>query len=406
MSASTIDLPTIVVGGGLGGLATALALGQQGRKVRLLEQSAEIAPIGYGVQIGPNVLPVLDRLGLADATRAAAYLPEDLLLFDAYGGEQLFRIPLRTEAFHARYQAPYIAIHRVDLHEILLKACRDLPNVDLNQATTVTGFSQTEDAVRVETSCGIVEGSALIAADGLRSRLRTQLHPQDTWRDTGYVAHRTIVRSSDAPDSMRARTGVTMHTGEDFHVIFYPLRGATEINIVGVFKVPADAESDDTASYRQRISRMIARAQPHVHDVVSVLDLERRWSISDRHPVRGWSQGRVTLLGDSAHATLQSLAQGAGMALEDALAIEPPHGRVSRRSGAGLQAVRARTIRTNSPRGARISQPLAHLPLRRRRRAGARPAVAGAHARGLLPVPGLAVESAAHARARNLKGLP
>ncbi len=320
MSTSTIDLPTIVVGGGLGGLATALALGQQGRKVRLLEQSAEIAPIGYGVQIGPNVLPVLDRLGLADATREAAYLPEDLLLLDAYGGEQLFRIPLRTEAFQARYPAPYIAIHRVDLHEILLKACRALPNVDLNQATTVTGFSQTEDVVRVETSGGIVEGSALIAADGLRSRLRTQLHPQDTWRDTGYVAHRTIVRSSDAPESMRARTGVTMHTGEDFHVIFYPLRGATEINIVGVFKVPADVDNDGIA-YRERIARMIARAQPQVHDVVSVLDLERRWSISDRHPVRGWSQGRVTLLGDSAHATLQSLAQGAGMALEDALAV-------------------------------------------------------------------------------------
>ena len=209
----------------------------------------------------------------------------------------------------------------MDLHEILLKACRALPNVDLNQATTVSGFSQTEDLVGVETSAGIVEGSALIAADGLRSRLRTQLHPQDTWRDTGYVAHRTIVRSSDAPASMRERTGVTMHTGEEFHVIFYPLRGATEINIVGVFKVPADAGSEDSAAYRKRIGRTIARARPQVHDVVSVLDLERRWSIADRHPVRGWCQGRVTLIGDSAHATLQSLAQGAGMALEDALAL-------------------------------------------------------------------------------------
>jgi salicylate hydroxylase len=321
MSRSTNDLPIIAVGGGLAGLATTLALGQQGRKVRLLEQSAEITAIGYGVQIGPNVLPVLDRLGLGQATREAAFYPDDLQLLDAYSGEQLFRIPLRTDAFRARYPAPYIAIHRVDLHEILLKACRALPNVDLNQATTVTGFSQTEDVVRVETSAGIVEGSALIAADGLRSRLRTQLLPQDTWRDTGYVAHRTIVRSSDAPASMRERTGVTMYTGEDFHVIFYPLRGATEINIVGVFKVPADAGSEDSAVYRDRVGRMIARARPQVHDVVSVLNLERRWSIADRNPLRGWCQGRVTLIGDSAHATLQSLAQGAGMALEDALAL-------------------------------------------------------------------------------------
>jgi len=313
--------PVIVVGGGLGGVASALALGQQGRAVRLLEQSDEIAPIGYGVQIGPNVLPVLARLGLADEVRRAAYLPDDLHLLDAYSGQTLFRIPLKGAAFEQRFAAPYIAIHRVDLHQILLRACRRLPNIDLNQATTVTGFTQDGDSVQVHAADGrSITGSALIAADGLRSRLRAQLHPADTWRDTGYAAYRTIVSRNEAPQSMRNRRGVTMLTADGFHVIYYPLRGGSEINIVGVFQVPGGNDATE-AAHHDFVKALTAHAVPEVHDVVSVLNLTRRWSIADREPVRRWHQGRMTLLGDAAHATLQSLAQGAGMALEDAVTL-------------------------------------------------------------------------------------
>ena len=314
--------PVLIVGGGLGGVATALGLGAQGFHVRLLEQSSEIAPIGYGVQIGPNVLPVLERLGLGDDVRRAAYLPDDLLLLDAYTGEKLVRVPLKGEAFERRYPAPYIAIHRVDLHEILLKAVRQMPNVDLNQATTVAGYTQTADAVQVQTEAGeSIEGWALVAADGLRSRLRTQMHPEDASRDTGYVAHRTIVPMRDAPHSLQKRAGVTMWTGDGFHVIYYPLRERTEMNIVAVFQVPTGLEPTDNDGYRNHIHDIAAKAQPEVRDVISVVNLERRWAIADRNPLRRWADGRVTLLGDSAHATLQSLAQGAGMALEDAAAL-------------------------------------------------------------------------------------
>lgn len=314
--------PVLVVGGGLGGLATAVGLGQQGRTVRLLEQSAEIAPIGYGVQIGPNVLPALAHFGVEQAVRNAAYLPDELLLLDAYNGARLFRIPLLGEAFERRYPAPYIAIHRVDLHEILLKACRALPNIDLNQATVVTGFSQNADGVVLSTQdSGTVDGAALVAADGLRSRVRAQLHPDDTPHDIGYVAHRTIVPMRDAPPSLRLRTGVTMWTGDGFHVIYYPLRDRSEMNIVGVFRLPEESVANNPDRYRRFIADTTRRAQPEVHDVLSVLNLERRWSIADRNPIRRWSQGRVTLLGDAAHATLQSLAQGAGMALEDAVVL-------------------------------------------------------------------------------------
>lgn len=341
------DAPVIVVGGGLGGVATALALGQQGRKVRLLEQSAEIAPIGYGVQIGPNVLPMLARLGLEEEVRQAAYLPDDLLLLDAYTGDPLFRIPLKGSAFEQRFAAPYIAIHRVDLHEILLRACRRLPNVDLNQAITVESFTQQDDAVSVQAADGrTITGSALVAADGLRSRLRTRLHPTDIWRDTGYVAHRTIVAREQAPQRMRDRTGVTMLTGDGFHVIYYPLRGGSEINIVGVFQVPGALEPD-TPAYQRHIAQLVDAAVPEVHDVVGVLDMTRRWSIADREPVRRWHQGRMTLIGDAAHATLQSLAQGAGMALEDAVTLaELMAGQPDDPSRAFAQFERQRFLRT------------------------------------------------------------
>ncbi len=316
------DDPVIVVGGGLGGLSCALALGRQGRRVRLLEQSAEIAPIGYGVQIGPNVLPALDALGVGDAVRQAAYLPDCLQLHDATTGEKIFRIDLKGQEFSARFKHPYIAIHRVDLHEILLKACRAVASIDLNQATQVTGFTQTADRIQVH-SLGKpdLEGSALIAADGLRSAQRSRLHPDDASVPIGYAANRTIVPAGEAPPILREERGVAMWTGENYHVIYYPLRDASEVNNVGVFQLPPGLDAEDADGYEAHVQACIAQAHPAVHEVVSVLNLRRRWSIADRRPTRQWAQGRMTLLGDSAHATLQSLAQGAGMAIEDAVVL-------------------------------------------------------------------------------------
>ncbi len=314
--------PVIVVGGGLGGLSCALALGQAGRPVKLLEQSAEIAPIGYGVQIGPNVLPVLDSMGLGTAVREAAYLPDYLQLHDAGTGEKIFRIDLKGGEFDRHFSNPYIAIHRVDLHEILLKACRAMPNIDLSQATHVTGFSQTPEQITAHSSNKPdVTGCALVAADGLRSVLRSQLHPQDTSVPVGYAANRTIVAAADAPAVLRHERGVAMWTGENFHVIYYPLRGGSEINIVGVFKLPCGLDADDSQGYAAHVLASIAQAHPAVHEVVASLNLQRRWSIADRRPTRRWTDGRMTLLGDAAHATLQSLAQGAGMAIEDSAVL-------------------------------------------------------------------------------------
>lgn len=315
-------LPVVIVGGGVGGVAAALALGRQGRRVLLLEQADQIGAIGYGVQIGPNVLPMLQRLGVGAAALEKAWLPTEIRWNELETGRRLAEIPLRTAEFARRYGgSKYIAIHRVDLHELLLAACRRHAEIELNQSTTVEGYRQEDGRVAVFTADGReIEAAAVIAADGLRSRIRAQMHPGDTPRDTGYVAHRTIVPMAQAPEPAQQRNGVTMWSSAGFHLIHYPLRDRSELNIVLVVRVPPGGERDGPV-YRAHLQRIMDAAQPEPRELIARVDLERRWSIADREPIRRWADGRVTLLGDAAHATLQSLAQGAGMAIEDAVAL-------------------------------------------------------------------------------------
>ncbi|MEJ7930041.1 FAD-dependent monooxygenase [Ramlibacter sp. AN1015] len=320
--AAARSLPVVIVGGGVGGVCTALALGRQGRRVMLLEQADQIGAIGYGVQIGPNVLPMLERLGVGQSVLEKGYQPTEIRWCDIASGASLAEIPLHTPEFARRYGGSrYIAIHRVDLHQLLLAACEALPNVELNQATAVQGYRQDGERLVVLSADGReIEAAAVIASDGLRSRIRAQMQPGDLPRDTGYVAHRTIVPMDQAPALARQRTGVTMWSGPGFHVIYYPLRGRTELNIVMVVRVPPGIDCE-SAAYRDHIAAIEAGAQAEPRELIERVSLERRWSIADRDPIRRWTDGRVTLLGDAAHATLQSLAQGAGMAIEDAVVL-------------------------------------------------------------------------------------
>lgn len=322
-SALTQQHPVVVVGGGIGGVAMALALGRQGHRVQLLEQADQIGAIGYGVQMGPNVMPMLDELGVGAEVRAAAYFPKDIMLYDYLTGQTLSHIPLQTTEFAQRYQSqPYIAIHRVDMHELLLKACEKYPHISLNQSTTVTGYTQTGDVVSLHTAQGdTIQAAAVVACDGLRSRLRAQMRPDDLPRESGYVAHRSLIPMDQAPAQVQQRQTVTMWAGPGLHVIYYPLRQASLLNIVLVVQLPAHVSSTQDQGYMDYLQHLLAQAQPEPQQVAKLVHLDRRWAIADREPMRHWHDGRVCLLGDAAHATLQSLAQGAGMAIEDVVCL-------------------------------------------------------------------------------------
>ena len=312
--------PILIVGGGLGGLTTALALARRGRRARVLEGAPEFGTIGYGIQFGPNVFYVFDRLGLTEWVMAVADSPPAVLMLDALTGQELVRIPTGA-SFRARFKHPYIIVHRVDLHNILLDACRQNDAIELVAEAMVTGFEDRGESIAVTTADGrSFAGAALVAADGVRSLFRAKLIGDGEPRPIGYVALRTIVPMAELTAAV-PRDCVVLWSGPGLHIVHYPLRHGQEFNIVNVFRTAAHAEKLDAASARAELEHAYRNTHPSMRALIGMMDLRWRRSIGDRDPVRHWHQGRIVLLGDAAHAPLQSLAQGAGMAIEDGLCL-------------------------------------------------------------------------------------
>ena len=307
--------PIVVAGGGLGGLTTALALAQRGRRVSVLEGAPAFGAIGYGIQFGPNVFHVFDRIGVRDAVLAQADEPRALVLRDALDGREVVRIP--CAGLRRRFGHPYIIVHRVDLHEVLLDACRRDPLVTLVPDAMVTDFADDGAGVTVTTADGrAFRGGALIGADGVRSRIRAALFDDGAPTPNGYMAFRTIVPIADVAADVD-RDVVALWGGPGFHIVHYPLRHGTLLNVVAVIRRDAGSQRGDAVSYRAELDAVHRNSHPVVRSLVAMFDLDRRQAIGDRDPVRRWHRGRVVLLGDAAHPTLQSLAQGAAMAIED-----------------------------------------------------------------------------------------
>jgi 3-hydroxybenzoate 6-monooxygenase len=337
--------PILIVGGGLGGLTTALTLAQSGRAVRVLEGAPQFGAIGYGIQFGPNVFHVLDRLGLSEQVKAIADFPKALLLMDALDGKELIRIPTGT-SFRARFKYPYIVVHRIDVHNVLLDACRAHDAIDLVADAAVTSFEDRGDGVAVKTADGRdFSGAAIVAADGFRSIFRAALIGDGEPRPSGYVAFRTIVPMAELKADV-ARDCVALWGGPGMHVVHYPLRHGTEFNIVAVFRTESHTEKGDVASYRAELDRTYRDAHPAMRALIGMLDLRWRRAVADRNPVRHWHRGRVVLLGDAAHAPLQSYAQGAGMAIEDGLCLGELMADEADLTGAFKRFEAARILRT------------------------------------------------------------
>jgi len=312
--------PILIIGGGLGGLTTALALAQHGLASRVLEGAPEFGAIGYGIQFGPNVFHVLDRIGASDAVLEKADSPPAILMFDALSGKEVTRIPTGP-SFRSRFKHPYVIIHRIDLHNVLLDSCRRNPLIMLVPDALVARHEDRGDGVSVATEDGrSFEGAMLVGADGIRSRTRAQLFADGDPRPNGFMGFRTIVPMGDVTADVQ-RDIVALWGGPGFHIVHYPLRHDTLFNIVAVFRRSAHSERGDVAAYRAELEHAYRDAHPTMKALLAMLDLSRRQAVGDRDPIRHWHKGRVVLLGDAAHPTLQSLAQGACMAIEDGLGL-------------------------------------------------------------------------------------
>jgi len=315
-----MDDPVLIAGGGIGGLSTALGLARKGRKVRVFEGAPGFGAIGYGIQLGPNVFPMFDRLGITAKVMCHALKPDACVMIDALTGEEITRVPTQN-SLRERFEYPYIVIHRVDLHEVLIEACRERPEIDLVADAQVVDFKEQNGGVRLATADGrVFEGSALVGADGLRSVIRSKILGDGDPRPNGYVAHRTIVPMRSLPKEIPDNV-VALWGGPGFHIVHYPLRNKELFNIVAVFKTATYDEKLSADAHRAEVDEIFRDAHPAMKALLGMMDLQRRWALADRDPIRTWAKGRVVLLGDSAHPTLQSLAQGAGMAIEDGVTL-------------------------------------------------------------------------------------
>jgi salicylate hydroxylase len=312
--------PIIVAGGGIGGLAAALVLARQGNAVEVLEQSDAFGEIGAGIQLGPNVFRMFAHLGLTEAIRRVAYFPPHLVMRDVRSGELIVKSPVGESAV-AAYGQPYGVIYRADLHKVLFDACAALRLIGLRVKSKVSVFAQTDAGVEVQLADGRrLQGEALIGADGLWSRVREQIIGDGKPRVSGHIAYRAVLPIEQVPDHLYS-PDVTLWGGEKTHLVHYPLRRGELFNLVAVFHSDRYEEGWNTFGDPEELNQRFAQAAPQVKELLAKIETWKMWVLCDREPVANWSLGRATLLGDAAHPMLQYLAQGACMAIEDAVTL-------------------------------------------------------------------------------------
>ncbi len=314
-------LPFLIIGGGIGGLACALALSRKGFSSVVLEQAPEFGEIGAGLQLGPNVFAMFDKLGITAEVNKYAVFPKGLMMRDCITGEEVTTLPL-NEAFLERFKHPYGVIHRVDLHRVLLEQCQANSNfVSLRNGCKVADFEDVGDRVTARTDDGeMFEGCALIGADGLWSGVREKIVGDGKPDVSGHITYRAVIKTSDIPEHLRWQMMV-IWAGEKTHLVQYPVRGGELFNLVATFHSNKFSEGWDAFGDPAELHERFAGACEPVKALLGKIESWRMWVLCDRPPIRDWTKGNVTLLGDAAHPMLQYLAQGANMAIEDAVCL-------------------------------------------------------------------------------------
>jgi 3-hydroxybenzoate 6-monooxygenase len=336
--------PVLIAGGGIGGLAAALGLARHGIPSLVLERAPELAEIGAGIQLGPNAFHALDALGVGDDARAVAVYIDRLRLMDATTAEEIVHIDL-GEAFRAHFGNPYAVVHRGDLHGVLLRACRENPLVGLRAGSEVTGYAQDGAAVTARLASGeAVAGAALVGADGLWSAVRAQVVGDGPPRVSGHTTYRSVIPTERMPEDLRWNAA-TLWAGPKCHLVHYPLSGWRLFNLVITRHDDAAEPVSGRPVPAEEVLAGFAHIHPRAQEIVRHGGPEwRLWVLCDREPVARWVDGRVALLGDAAHPMLQYMAQGACMAMEDAVCLARMLGLHPGRVEAALEAYNARRL--------------------------------------------------------------
>ncbi|EJM48138.1 3-hydroxybenzoate 6-monooxygenase [Pseudomonas sp. GM48] len=348
MTAQDKKQSVIVVGGGIGGLAAAQALTQQGIAVLLLEQADHIGEIGAGIQLGPNAYAALDALGAGEAARSRSVFTDHLIMMDAIDAHEVARIDV-GEAFRKRFGNPYGVIHRVDIHLSILEVVQNNPLIQFKTSVCIKNLEQDVDGVTLTDSHGnTYRADAVIGCDGVRSVVRDALHGEPP-RVTGHVVYRAVVEEKDMPEDLRVNAPM-LWAGPRCHLVHYPLRGGKQYNLVVTFHSKEQEEWGVTEGSKEEVLSYFEGIHPRPRQMLDRPTSWRRWATADRDPVENWGKGRVTILGDAAHPMTQYLAQGACSALEDAVVL----GQAVKQCNFDLQAAFRLYETIRIPRTARI----------------------------------------------------
>src|SRR3982074_89568 len=295
------DLPFLISGGGIGGLVTAYALASKGFPVRVFEQAPEFRELGAGIQLGPNIFRALERIGLKIDMLSDAWKPDRLEMRDALTGTEITSVPLGEE-FIARFKQPYAVTHRADIHGVYLKACQGSNLIALETSRRVDDFTDHGDSVTIQ-----LEGGEEARGGGAP-------------RVSGHIAYRAVLKREEVPDDLWS-PDVMLWAGPKTHFVHYPLRRGTLYNLVAVFHSDRYVEGWNTEGAKDELFARFKGQRPEVQRLLERIETWRMWVLCDREPIKEWTKGRVTLLGDAAHPMLQYLAQGACMATEDAVCL-------------------------------------------------------------------------------------
>jgi len=309
----------ILVGGGIGGMSAALALARLGMSVDVLEQSATIGEIGAGLQLGPNAFAALDALGVGERVRRAAVFVDALTMFDAVDCSTVASVPT-GDAFRARFGNPYAVSHRADLHGAIHAEVRKQPRIRLHTSARVADLDVDATRVAVTTTDGRrFTADGVVGCDGVKSIVRDRIVGDDA-RVSGHVVYRAVVPVADMPEDLRINEPVVW-AGPNCHLVHYPLRAGDQYNLVVTFHSRDVEQWGVTDGSRAEVLSYFDGIHERPRRLLDLPTSWRRWSTADRDPVERWSDGRATILGDAAHPMMQYLAQGACMAIEDAVTL-------------------------------------------------------------------------------------
>ncbi|NJO34438.1 MAG: FAD-binding monooxygenase [Rhodospirillales bacterium] len=311
--------PILIAGGGIGGLALSLALAKHGQASIVLERQQDFAPLGAGIQIGPNGMRVLQALGVADALQPFAGVPEAIVVHAGASGRVLTQLPLGNWIAN-RHGTPYWVVHRGDLHRALHDAAISDPRITIRTGFDVAAVAQSESAATVADPSGAtVTGRALIGADGLWSTVRQSLPDMPAPEFVGATATRAVVPSAQA--GRLAIPAVGLWLNPKAHVVHYPVRGGREIAVVVIASEPWQGREWDAQAEAAPLLAQLADFDASLRSVLRGVASWRKWALYTLPPLPVWTSGRIALLGDAAHPMLPYLAQGGALAMEDALML-------------------------------------------------------------------------------------